>query len=557
MGDDVEGSKKLVLKLYGDELGPKLAYAAGYGRGYNYRKVLEPTDATSQCENTGHPFKAGMLCYMCGIAIPSKDEMKLKKAADELWPECEHILPLTEGRWLLDIYMTNRIQTDPWTTRARQLEYDQAHRVCNQAKGMDSYIETKTDGTVAVSDAKIRGILTAVKQRAKNDVAKGDKRATMTGIRDMDVNARTEAIKARVQGLVEHINNAPFKTKEGQGLVVLMQTALFVDPKSLVAPAQEVHDAWYKDAGGIQETYNKNLSAFIAQTKAAYPVLASDTERVAYLTKLVARDDDERLEHGFVASVVPPIDEILKTIFDKTSKDETQIDPSGAHFLSLVTYGMYAALYTQLVRVNDRRTERLRCELVARMARIAGLPGPIGDTGRPGAPLIPSAVSLFGPVPVPKDAKACAAFAAADARAERAYLAATDEGTLAETAETIVDGLSRGLDATAGQFGVNVSGGAKTDLLTYAKKCVLTHLTAFPENTYESQIVGARAIAENPKTSLLLIRNGFTSEQYQAALFKESVVFARGAARRRTTYRRKSKRRKTLRKRVRTGVVPK
>jgi hypothetical protein len=179
------------------------------------------------------------------------------------------------------------------------------------------------------------------------------------------------------------------------------------------------------------------------------------------------------------------------------------------------------------------------------MARIAGLP------------ITPSAVSLFGTVPVPKDARACAVFAGADARAERAYLTAIDEGTLAETAETIVEGLSRGLDATAGQFGVNVSGGAKTDLLTYAKKCVLTHLTVFPENTYESQIVGARAIAENPKTSLLLIRNGFTSEQYQAALFKESAVFARGAARRRTTYRRKSKRRKTLRKRVRAGVVPK
>jgi hypothetical protein len=537
MGDDVEGSKKLVLKLYGDELGPKLAYAAGYGRGYNYRKVLEPTDATSQCENTGHPFKAGMLCYMCGNAIPAKKSMS--GAGDELWPECEHILPLTEGRWLLDIYMTNRIQTDLWSQKARTLEYDYAHRVCNQAKGMDSYIETKADGTVAVSDAKIKGILTAVKQRAANDVAKGDKRPMMTGIRDMDVNARTEAIQARVQALVDHINKAPFNTPEGQGLVVLMKAALFVDPESLVPAVKKVHDAWYKEATGRNATYAANLAAFINQTEAAYPVLASNTERVAYLTKLVARDDDERLEHGFVASVVPPIDAILKTIFDKTSKDEDQIDPSGAHFLSLVTYGMYAALYTQLVKVNDRRTERLRCELVARMARIAGLP------------ITPSAVSLFGTVPVPKDARACAVFAGADARAERAYLAAIDEGTLAETAETIVEGLSRGLDATAGQFGVNVSGGAKTDLLTYAKKCVLTHLTVFPENTYESQIVGARAIAENPKTSLLLIRNGFTSEQYQAALFKESAVFARGAARRRTTYRRKSKRRKTLRKRVR------
>jgi hypothetical protein len=185
--DDVEGSKALVLKLYGPELGPKLAYAAGYGRGYNYRKVLEPTDATAQCENTGHPYKAGMLCYMCGLPIPAKAEMT--GASDELWPECEHILPLTEGRWLLDIYMTNRIQTDPWTVRARQLEYDQAHRVCNQAKRMDSYIVTGADGTVAVSRSRIKAILLTVKKRAETDVKKGDKRKTTVAISTMDVES--------------------------------------------------------------------------------------------------------------------------------------------------------------------------------------------------------------------------------------------------------------------------------------------------------------------------------------------------------------------------------
>jgi len=561
MADEAEGSKSLVLQLYGPKLGPKLAFAAGYGRGYNYRKVLEPTDATAQCENTGHPYKAGMLCYMCGLPIPAKADMA--GASDELWPECEHILPLTEGRWLLDIYMTNRIQTDPWTVRARQLEYDQAHRVCNQAKRMDSYIVTGADGTVAVSRSRIRDILTAVTKRAATNVKKGDRRPTMASISTLNLEARIAALIARVQELVDHINAAPFRTKEGQGLVVLMQTALFVDPKSLVAPAKEVHDAWYKEASGMQETYNRNLLAFIEETKAAYPVLASATERVAYLTRLLTRNTDEGLEKGYIASVDPQVDTILKAIFDKTSSDDTQVDRSGAHFLSLVTYGMYLALYSQLAEAGQQATQRLRCELLSRITTSANLSGPLDARGRPTPSPPPSLVDVFGPPPAisAKEAAACKTFASADVRAAAAQRRSDDEE---RTSEDVVNEIvekfhDEFLPEAFREINVPLSKSSLESMTRYIRQSMNVYLKQKPDDFYGAQEVAIRAATEPETLTMAFTQGGVTRERLRDILLSKRI-WGRGAGRsrrRRKTYRKTSKRRKTLRKRIRARIVPK
>jgi hypothetical protein len=552
MGDDeVEGSKSLVLQLYGDELGPKLAYAAGYGRGYNYRKVLEPTDATAQCENTGHAYTAGMACYMCGRPIPGKSEMKAKGASDELWPECEHILPLTEGRWLLDIYMTNRVQTDDWSKEARALEYDQAHRVCNQAKRIDSYIDRAADGTVSVSKAKIKAILENVKARATRDIAKGDKRKTMAEIAAMDVTARTAALAARVQTLVDHINSAPFKVAGGEALVLLIQTALFVDPDSLVGPAKKAHDEWYAEAGSRNAAYAEKLAAFIHETEASYPVLASPEARTAYLTRLLAKTDEEQ---GFVASVVPPMDVILKTIYDAKAKAETPVDPSGAHFLSLVLYGLYQNLYSQL-QAKDQPAQALRCELYRRMMMVLTLPGPKDAKGKDTPPLDPKPGIVFGtPTLSPADAAACKKYTEAEARAMRDQLRAAEEGTIKDTIANLVHGLDVALDATMPR--ANIRAQDKASLLAYAKKCVTTYLDTHPENVYEAQTMAARSVAEKVEIQVALLQSGLTSTEFRDMILKE-MPFSQNAGRRRKTYRKTSKRRKTLRKRIRTGVVPK
>jgi hypothetical protein len=574
MADEAEGSKSLVLQLYGKDLGPKLAYAAGYGRGYDYRKVLEPTDATAQCENTGHGYTPGMLCYMCGTPIPSKDTMQAKKAADELWPECEHILPLTEGRWLLDIYMTNRLQTDPWTVKARQLEYDQAHRVCNQAKRIQSYIVVE-GGRASASRTAVRSILADVVKRAKTNITKGDRRPEMAAIAGMNLDARTSEVVARVQGLVDHINTAPFKREGEEGLVVLMQTALFVDPKTLVAPAQAIHDAWYKDAGARQETYTRNLTTFIQETFLAYPTLQAG-ELMPYLQTLLVwsnaplpLEDPEELrlemERGFVASVTPPIENILKRIYDAKATAETPVDPSGAQFLSLILYGVYRELLTQLQAAGDARSLRLRCDLHARMTRIATLPGPLDAKLRPTAPLEPRADVVFGPPPPLSDAdlKACKANAATALRDTRHFLSAAEdeegEGTIDSLVENILYGLDQGLDVMSARIGVPI--GDKTLLLAYAKRCILTYFQVLPaQNPYAAQLIGAQAIAEKRETQLILLRVGLTSDEFRDMLLSESSPYARqhaGRRRRRKTYRKTSKRRKTLRKKVRARVVPK
>jgi hypothetical protein len=552
MADEAEGSKALVLKLYGEELGPKLAWAAGYGRGYDWRKVIEPTDATTQCEKSDRAYHPGMDCYMCGRPIPAKETMP-KGSVDELWPECEHVLPLTEGRWLLDIYISKRVMSDPWSKTARHLEYDQAHRVCNQAKRVQSYIEDSLDGTFTVSLSAIEAILKDVVKRAQTNLkTKGDTRLTMREIAGMNVSVRAKAIYDRVKQCVDHINQAPFQKAAAPGLVVLMRTAFLIDPDTLVPAAREVHDEWYAGAGVREEAYQRNLLTFLRDTEADYPMLASSETRMAFLTRLIARDESER---AFVNSVVPPLENVLRRIFDAKSAAETPVDPSGAHFLSLVTYGLLEALYTQLQTAGDPQSLRLRCEIHQRMSRIATLPGPKDDRGRDTAPLEPQATAVFGALPVlsAADAKACATFAAKDARDKRAQSPEEEEASPRDISDEILQGLDRGLDATLERWvGIEPTLETKAPLMAYARKCIATYLAAFPSNIYEAQLVAARAVAEKGEVQLALIQGGLTSDAYRDALFAESRVFAEGAGRRkRKTYRRKSKRRKTLRKKVR------
>lgn len=545
---EAEGSKSLVLKIYGPDLGPKLAYAAGYGRGYNYRKVLEPTDATTQCEKSGHELTNDTVCYMCGLRIPDKATMQAKKSADELWPECEHILPLTEGRWFLDIYITNRVQTDPWSSRARHLEYDQAHRVCNQAKRIMSYITKHSDGTVSVSPGGIKDILTEVVKRANRNIANGDTRPMMRSIAGMDIPARVAVIARRVQELVTHINSALPQAPGAEGLDILARSALLADPVSLLPGVRAVHDEWYSNREQQLGIYNEKLTAFIHETEAAYPTLATRASLFSYLAKVLTRGDTER---AYLDSILPPsLDLILRRIFDAMSGVDIQLDTSGAHFLSLVYYGLYATLYEQL-QPKEKDAQRLRCDVYRRMHMILNLPGPKDDRGRDTAPLNPRPSAVFGEPPLsPADAAVCKRFDDVDARELREYLRAEEEKT-APLVDSIVYHLKVStLPAVFAKFGLPIPSDM-TALLAYVQKAISTYAASFPDSTYAMQVVAARAIAEKPEIRILLLRQGISPETLQEAILSD-MPFARGAGRRkRKTYRRTSKRRKTLRKRIR------
>ena len=552
-GDGAEGSKALVLKLYGDKLGPQLAFAAGYGRGYDWRKVIEPTDATAQCENSGRPFVAGMPCYMCGLPIPAKTTPP--KPSDELWPECEHVLPLTEGRWLLDVYIANRVMGDDWSKKARNLEYDQAHRVCNQAKGILSYIVDNDDGTTSVSRPAIVAILKKVVERAQTNIGtKGDRRQTMSAIASMNIEARADAIYARVKECVDHINTAPFQQVGAPGLVVLVRASLLVDPNTLVPAAREVHTRWYKEKEGLDQHYRDALALFVSEFRSQYPVLSTPETIAEHLTRLLPRGDYSDIERGYLLSTTPPIEGLLKQIYDRKDRNEADVDISGAHVLNLIMYGLFMTLAKQLGPEAESRkdVERLYCDILRRMSQIANLPSALDARGKPLSYHRPLPADVFGPPP--PEPRACAKHHGAEARQVRILRAENNE----LESDTIViqsitdQGLATALKAIYPRFfGRDPRPDEIAESISYAERALTTFLQSYPERYYDAQLVAARAFTERPAVALTLLSTNINQKDLTQALFDELKIYAPTPRGGRRKTRRRRKMRKTLRKRVR------
>lgn len=123
----------------------------------NARDWWERTPAISQCANTVGKREDTKECYICGLPINND-------SIDENTPECEHILPVFLGSLLLTLYRTelndkaykSKLESIPRNNiQARKLqidlqnqiknelgmEYDWAHRCCNQIKKDTSFIK--------------------------------------------------------------------------------------------------------------------------------------------------------------------------------------------------------------------------------------------------------------------------------------------------------------------------------------------------------------------------------------------------------------------------------
>lgn len=335
------GSKAVVLKVFGPELGEALALAAGHGRGKDYRGVLEPTAAVTQCERSGHPFTPDMLCYLCGLPIPAKE--KLSGSEDELYVECEHILPVTEARWFLDLYMTTRTPTDGWTTKALELEYAQSHRVCNQAKSNFSFIQSgdPTTGVPNLSSVGIRKILKNIQVRARAAMDRYSTRPELATILQAigdTILSRESEIGTRVQKIIDHIESqVPVADPANEGMTLLYRVALLVDPGALSPGLREIHDKWYANDQSAQAEKDRLLDAFVTETFETYPQI----------------DPTKGLLTTIGSDLVPPelltrekVGEVLKTFFLNYSRQTTEPDPTGSFLMTAVMYGIYHTALT-------------------------------------------------------------------------------------------------------------------------------------------------------------------------------------------------------------------
>lgn len=520
MGD--EGSKAEAYKVFDPKLVEEMKQAVG-----TYRGIFEPSGPTTQCEKSGHPFVAGMPCYICGFPIP--DTTTLDGPSDELYPECEHLFPVTQARWFLDLYMSTRPPTDMWTEQAVKLEYDYAHRVCNQAKGMKSFV-MDTEGVPSYSKRNTESILKHIRDRATANLKKGyrDTTGTMTRIAET-ITTRVPAVKARIDTLVDHVKSQTVTTDPAmKTLVLLARATLFADPGALAPRLRAIHDKWYATRSAATAERKAQLEAFAATMYRAYPFLSPEN-LPGYLA-------------GKLPSVGPYIPDGLSLALTETLF-AAGIDPAkpddGPQFVATFLYGAYQALYSAMKRdkPNAKATLSLRCTLVDWMSTILFLDKKRGNQSS----------AVFGALPsIPDDeVAACTQLKQRVARAMRS----DDEDDTEQDAPTLAEDVAfvmEGFDPS-----VRIAFGAASPVLTAdAKKAVTKYLMLNP-----GDVDGARALGVRIMHEYLPAIDAEAAVRAEKMFLEWAGQSPKGG--RRTTYRRKSKRRKTLRKRIRAGVVPK
>lgn len=373
MADDEDsGAKAVVLKLFGEELGERLAIAAGRGKGKNYRAVLEPTNPVTQCEKSGHPFVAGMPCYICGQPIPDKKD--LSGPSDELYVECEHVLPVTEGRWFLDIYMSKRPPTDPWTQEAVNLEYEQAHRVCNQAKSNFSFIKTDPEtNNPVVSSVGIRKILLNIQVRARNAVKNYTDNPKLKSIMETiatTILGRADAIRERVQMIIDHINEgAILGNPNYKNMVVLLRTAFLFDPATLPGDLRTIHDEWFASSEEATRKAEELLQEFVNRTYLSYPQLRPENLMTTLFGGILSQEQMDTIigtaeRDQNVFKLLQDILTAYFAIYDNPKSTEKTL-------LSSVYYGVYKTVIESIIDkqlVNDEAWVEVVCKLYGRVS---------------------------------------------------------------------------------------------------------------------------------------------------------------------------------------------
>lgn len=102
----------------------------------NCRDIYEPGGVESQCNNSIGKVKDTDKCYICGFDFDDK--------IDGLQPTCEHILPIIQAIFFLDLYRgSEKGKHTPEQMDILRKEYAWAHRCCNYVKGDSSFLVTK------------------------------------------------------------------------------------------------------------------------------------------------------------------------------------------------------------------------------------------------------------------------------------------------------------------------------------------------------------------------------------------------------------------------------
>ena len=289
------------------------------------RSIWELTDETNQCNNVIGQWKIGTDCWICGYVTtqtakrqkletsggaqkrkrePTEEDTTREKATG-LEPSCEHILPIAQARFFLDLYNPSTSPASPQTQEVRKLEYNWAHRYCNEIKGDSQYIKnigTDVDPVWGPDMDVITEDLNKIYSGLRNasfypnyDQGKTvllEKIGSSKVTKNRWLQDRQSEMGKRMQAIADHIN----KGEKGLGrLIILAGTANCMNPKNVRNTMVEIMKSFQEEIGPVPEP------AIIPalDTKAPYEDDFEDTEKDAIsglITLSTAVDFEEEEE---------------------------------------------------------------------------------------------------------------------------------------------------------------------------------------------------------------------------------------------------------------------
>jgi flagellar motility protein MotE (MotC chaperone) len=186
-----------------------------------YRAIYELHTAEMQCRKADELLgrTAPTDCYLCGYKMEGNEDLA---------PSCEHVLPIIQAIFFLDLYRHRDKEIGPDKKKLFSYEYEWAHRKCNLAKESHGFLETRIDSATSLptwefSETGARTILELIYEQntiVREKIGK-DKEAWVV--------SQTKIIKeTRIDQIVEHI-----KSQGNGGMVVMMGLNNCVDYKKL------------------------------------------------------------------------------------------------------------------------------------------------------------------------------------------------------------------------------------------------------------------------------------------------------------------------------------
>ena len=206
----------------------------------SYRDIWELHSEDTQCNAVLGSNGVEEECYICGLTIEEKTGQR-----NSLGPSCEHILPVMQAMFFLDLY---RSSDGPLTSDKKaflQMEYAWSHLCCNLVKNVTSLLKTVVDTNNFPSwefdERNTTQILTTIfKTNTHGSTALLSKLPKGTSI-DTWITQRVDSIKTnKMDKIIAYI-----KTKGvNGGVIALMGLKNCVNPKNIDSRFLEILDKY-------------------------------------------------------------------------------------------------------------------------------------------------------------------------------------------------------------------------------------------------------------------------------------------------------------------------